>query len=129
MSKWIDPDTIDLTLLDIKNNCNALRICTSDVLTGGVGDYSKCTGASALTGNITVTSGSFTIADGTTGRKITVAEQTAIPVTATGTAAHLALLDTIETRVIAIATTRSKSLTESTETDLTEFSINLPQPV
>ena len=54
----------------------------------------------------------FTKADGTTsGRKTTVGAKSAVPVDATGTATHVAIVDDTNTRVIAVTTCTSQALT------------------
>jgi len=54
--------------------------------------------------------GVYTIADGTTsGRKVTVAQQSAVPITATGTATHIAYDD--GTTLLAVTTCTSQALT------------------
>jgi hypothetical protein len=129
MSKFIHNVVYDVSFDYVITNANAMRICSSDVMTAGVGDYAKCTGAAALTGNITVSPGDLVKADHGFGRKLIMAAKSGITVTANGTSAHIVLLDTINSRVLSINETLSKELVTTEATDTTAFEVRLPQPV
>jgi len=128
MSEYINDLALDAALDYIIDNCDAMRICSSDVTTSSAGDYTKVTGDAALTADITVSAGDLVKSDHTTGRKLTMAAKTAISITATGTAVYVALIDTVNSRVLSINETISKALTAAESTDTTEFEIRLPQP-
>ena len=129
MPKYCIDDSLDASLDYIITNANSMRVCTSDVTTTGAADYTKCTGASALTGSIALDSGDYTKADGdVSGRKVTVGAQADIPITATGVAAHIVLLDTVAGKVVYMTTCTSQSLTSGNNVSIPAWDIELRDP-
>lgn len=101
MAKYAHDLVYDAALDYIINNANSLRICTADILTGGVPDYAKVTGSAALTGPVAVIPGNFTKQDGvTSGRRATMVAKLDIPLTASGSADFVCLVNTTNTRVL-----------------------------
>ena len=129
MSKWAHNDVLDGPADVIIANCNAMRICTSDVLTAGEADYSKITGASALTGNVAMSGVDFTKADGdVSGRKVTVGQKSSIVITAAGDTAHIALLDTVNSKVLYVTSCAPRTVAISDETTTEPWDIEFRDP-
>ena len=85
MAKYANPLVMDAALDKIATATNLL-VCSSQ-------PTDRATALSSALANQSL-SGAFTKANGnTSGRKVTVAQQSNIPVTATGTATHIALID------------------------------------
>lgn len=62
--------------------------------------------------DVTVDSGDFSKANGdTNGRKLTVAQQTAVPIDSSGTATHVHIVDDTGTRILLTTTCTSQALT------------------
>lgn len=128
MPKFSSDNMIDAALDYVKNNCDEMRVCTSDVLTTGTPDATKIQGASALTGAITMAPGDFTHADGdVSGRKTTVAAKSDQLITATGDADHIVLLDN-GTEVLYMTTVTTQSLTDTNNVSIPAWDIEIRDP-
>ena len=73
--------------------------------------------------------GDWTIADDTSGRKITLAQQADIPIDVTGTATHIAVAVGGATDVLKFVTTcTSQALVDTGTVTVPAFKINIPDP-
>ena len=73
--------------------------------------------------------GDWTIADDTSGRKITLAQQADIPIDVTGTATHIAVAVGGATDVMKFVTTcTSQALVDTGTVTVPAFKINIPDP-
>lgn len=114
-----------LTVLDTE--ANAIYICSSEPAT-----YTAATTTAAL-GN--ATGAAFTgigapAAGSPNGRQVTVSAITAGTVTATGTATHFAIVDTVNSRLLATqALSASQAVTSGNTFSLTSFTIRIPAAV
>lgn len=111
-----------LTVLDTE--ANALHICSSEPSTfGGV--------ASVSLGNATTLSIGAPGARGGGGRQVTVAAiTTGGNVTGTGTASHYAIVDTVNSRLLAAgALSASQAVTSGNTFTTSSFTIGIPGPV
>lgn len=71
----------------------------------------------------------FTHADGdTSGRKTSVSQKTGVPVDASGTADHVALLDTTAKRLLYVTTATSQTLTAGNTLTLNGWDIEIADP-
>lgn len=105
MGKRVHDDVLDGALNIIKNNCTRLVVCSTEPTT-----YTEANATYAL-GDVTVDSSDFTAANGdTSGRKLTVAQQSAFLIDASGTAAHIALLDVANSKLLYVTTCTSQAL-------------------
>jgi hypothetical protein len=77
--------------------------------------------------DVAVSSGDFTKADGTTGRKLTVAQKTGVAVDASDDATHVALVDDSELLYATEGTTQT--LTSGNTMTINSWVINQPDPV
>lgn len=114
-----------LTVLDTE--ANAIYICNAEPAT-----YTAATVTNAL-GN--ATGGAYTgigaPAAGTpNGRQVTVNAITAGTVTGTGTASHYAIVDTVNSRLLATAAlTATQAVTSGNTFTLTSFTVRIPAAV
>lgn len=90
MTKLVIDAAFDAALAYIADNATVIHVCSGDpadraaAITNSLADIAVTAGA----GN-----GDFTLADGdTSGRKLTVAEQAAVDIDVTGTAAHICII-------------------------------------
>lgn len=123
MAKSVDLNSIDALLNDIKTNGNKLHLLNADPGT----TFSNI--ASFTLGNVTVASGDFTLANGTTnGRKVTIAGKTGIAVTAAGTGTHVAVVDTVNSRIKLVTTCTSQAVSNGGTFDIASwaYEVNLP---
>lgn len=109
-------------------DCDELNVCSAQPTT-----YAEATTTFSLA-DVAVTPGTgggdFTIADGdTSGRKLTLAAQSAIPVDATGTATHIALTKSGDTTLRYVTTCTSQALTSGNTVNVPAFDLELADPV
>jgi hypothetical protein len=120
MPKTIPDAALD-AMLQYEDDADVLRVCSTLDATPTHAEIVTATLASiAMTpgdGN-----GDYVIADGdTSGRKLRVLAQTAIPVTASGDANHIALTKTSDTTVRAVTTCTTQTLTSGNTVNTPEF--------
>jgi hypothetical protein len=73
--------------------------------------------------------GDFVIGNGdVSGRKITIAQQADIPITATGEADHVVLADTINSRLLYVTTCTPQSLTQGGTVTVPAWSVEISDP-
>jgi len=98
-------DVLDAQNDEILNNCSSMIACDRDPT-----DYADAVAGTLATVNMVP--GDFTKAAGdTSGRKVTVASKSAVPVTATGTYDKTVLLDSTGSRVLVVAEGTDQALT------------------
>ena len=119
------PDTTLDNMLDaIADNCTRVTICSTQPTTFTEGN------ATYALADVTVTAGAgagdFTIANGdTSGRKLTLLQQTGVTVDTTGTAQHIALLDVTNSALLAVTTCTSQSVTSGNTATINAFDLEL----
>lgn len=81
---------------------------------------------------VAMASGDFTIADGdgagTTPRKVTMAAKSGITVDTSGTATHIALVDTVNSKLLEVTTCTSQALTAGNTVTVPSWKIELGAP-
>lgn len=126
MAKWQNDDMLDAAL-DYVAACDTLIVCSAQPTT-----YTEATVTYALA-DVTLTpgdgNGDFTVANGdTNGRKVTVAAQSAVPIDASDTATHVALVLSAGTTLRYVTTCTSQALTSGGTVDVPAFDIELSDP-
>lgn len=125
MAKLVHDDVLDGALNIIKNNCTRLTVCSTQPTT-----YTEGNATYALA-DVTVDSTDFTVANGdTNGRKVTVAAQSSVLIDTSGTAAHIALLDVANSKLLYVTTCTSQALTAngSNTVNVPAFDIEIADP-
>lgn len=91
--------------------------------------YTEANSTFALA-DVVMTAGSdYTIADGdTSGRKVTVAAKSAVPVDTTGTATHIALVTTGDSTLRYVTTCTSQALTSGNTVNFPSWKIEIADP-
>ena len=107
MGKWAIDDMMDAALDYIKNNADRLCVCSAEPST-----YTEATSTYKLA-YADITSADFTgPSDGdTSGRKLTVNAQTNMTVDTSGSATHLALVNTTSSELLYVTTSDPSSAT------------------
>lgn len=109
-----------LTVLDTE--ANRLDICSQEPTT-----YAAATSTYTLGNKTSLSIGAP--ADGSTGRKVTVSAITDGAVSASGTATHYAIVDTVNSRLLATGALASSQVVTSGNTfTLAAFDIRIPDP-
>jgi hypothetical protein len=122
MAKSVADAVLDAALNYIKNNVTRMTACSAQPTT-----YTEGNATYALA-DVTVASGDFTVADDTSGRKVTVAQKTGVTVDSTGTANHVALLDVSNTALLYVTTATSQALTAANTMTFNSWKINIQDP-
>lgn len=121
MAKSVHNDVLD-GMLNVINDATVLTICSAQPTT-----YAEATSTYKLA-DVVIDASDFTIADGdVSGRKITIASQTAIPIDTTGTANHVALCD--GSRLLEVTTCTSQALTAGGSVTTPAWDIEVADPV
>ena len=125
MAKTLVDAVLDASL-DVIATATKLMVCSSQPTT-----YTEAITTYAL-GGVVVTAGDgngdFTIADGTTGRKVTVTQQTGVTVDASGTATYVALVVTGTTTFLGTTSCTSQSVTAGNTMTINAFKCTIGDP-
>lgn len=114
---------LDAALSKLDTEANAIYICSTEPAT-----YAAATTTAAL-GNSTAISISAPEDRAVGGRKVTVDAVTGGSVTATGTATHFAIVDTVNSRLLVTGSlTASQAVTTGNTFSLASFTIGIPDP-
>jgi hypothetical protein len=123
MAKSVHNDVLDGALNVIKTSCNKMVLCSQEPTT-----YTQANATYALA-DVAMASGDFTIADGdTSGRKVTVAAKSAVPVDASGTSNHVALVDTTGSRLLYVTTHTGQALTSGNTVNIGAWDAEIADP-
>ena len=123
MAKSAHDDMLDGSLNIIKNNCTRITLCSQQPTT-----YAEANATYALA-DVTVDSTDFTNANGdTNGRKLTIGAQNAVPVDATGTSNHVALLDVANSKLLYVTTHTGQALTSGNTVNIGAWDIEIADP-
>jgi hypothetical protein len=127
MGKVVFDAVLDAALKDIADNANKLFICSAEPA-----NYTEAS-STYLLASVDLTTGDgngdYTIANGdTSGRKLTVAAQSGITVTNTGTATHIALCDSVNSAVKVVTTCNSQVVTSGNTINLQAFDYEINDP-
>jgi hypothetical protein len=120
MAKSVHNDVLDGALNIIKNNCVLMTACSAEPT-----NYTQASATYKLA-DVAVASGDFVVSDGTSGRKVTVAAKTAVPVDSTGDATHIALCT--GTALYYVTTCTTQTLTSGNTVDFPAWTIQLADP-
>lgn len=108
-----------------------------DWISGSANYYTVCSGspatyADARTNNILagigITSGCFTKADDTSGRKLTIAAKTSASITASGSALAVCIVNTTNSTLLYVTTCTEQYLVSGGTVDIPEWKINIQDP-
>lgn len=124
MAKFVNNDVLDAAFNLIKTDCDKMTACSAQPTSFAEGN------ASLALANAAMASGDFTIADGdTSGRKVTVGAKSGITVGTSGTATHVALLDTVNSKLLYVTTCTSQALTAGNDMTFQAWNIEIADPV
>jgi len=116
-------DILDVALNVIKNNANKMVVCSSQPTT-----YAEAN-ATFMLANVAMASGDFTLAAGdTSGRKITSGAKTGISITNSGTAQHVAWIDSTNSKLYVVTTCTSQAINTGGTVDVPAWKYEINQP-
>lgn len=124
MTKWCNDAVLDEGLEYIKTNCDKQIACASAPAT-----YAEAiAGANALA-DVAMVSTDFTISDHASGgRKCVVGEQLGESIDTSGTATHIALVDTTTSTLIYVTECTNIYLTSGQTVDFPAWTIRIDDP-
>ena len=124
MGKSVHDDDLDAMLNYVKNNATRISVCSSEPTT-----YAEATSTYKLAIK-TISSSDFTgPANGdTSGRKITVNQAANINVDSSGTAQHVALSDSNNSKLLYVTTCTSQALTAGNTVTIPAWDIEVSDP-
>lgn len=123
MAKTLSDAVLDGSLNVVKNNATQLCVCNAQPTT-----YTEATDTFKLAIKTGLTSSNYTgPADHTSGRKLTVNEQTGITVDASDDAIYIALCGTASDLYV-VTTCTSQTVTAGNTVDVPAWNIILPDP-
>lgn len=120
MAKFVPDSTLDGFLDTIINNATRVTICSTQPTT-----YTEANATYALA-DVTIDSSDFSKANGdTSGRKLTLAQQTGVTIDTSGTAQHVAILNVSGTALLAVTTCTSQAVTAGNTATINAFDIEI----
>lgn len=130
MAKWLSDTVLNAACSSINENVNKLIVCRGqpDTVASAIADYGS--GGHKLAETALVKA-SMPIAGGdTSGRKVTIQQQTGITVSVTGTADHCALVEVSAgaTALYAVTTATSQTLTSGNTLTVNGWDIEFQDP-
>ena len=116
---YINDDIFDVALQYIVDNGDALNLCNDEPTT-----FTEATDTYLLAA-IAIDSGEYTgpAAGDTSGRKITIAAQSSIPVTASGDTAYAAISDSGNSALLVVFTCTAQTLTDGNTVNTTAVDV------
>lgn len=125
MAKWANDNVMDAAL-DYIAKADRLFVCKDQP-----SDYADAASTEDLA-TVTLTAGDgngdYTIADDTSGRKVTIAEQATITVDHTGTATHIALGIAGSSTLVYVTTCTSQALTAGNTVTVPAWKVGIADP-
>lgn len=123
MGKSVNDAVLDAALNYLKNNVTRMTLCSAEPTTYAEGN------ATYALADVTLAAGDFAVANGdVSGRKITVAAKSAVPVDSTGTATHVALLDVSGTALLFVTTCTSQGVSSGGTVDFGSWKDEIADP-
>ncbi len=124
MAKSVSTDVLDGALNVLKTSVTKMVVCSAQPLT-----FTDANTTMKLA-EVVMAAADFTLAAGvTSGRRVTIAAKTAVPVLTAGSATHLALLDVTGTRLLYVTTSSAQALTTGGTVNITAWDVEIANPV
>lgn len=122
-------DTVLDGAFDILDQADLMTVCTSEPTTFAEATTNVGSGGFKLADVPMTPNTDFTKADGdTSGRKVTVAAKSAVPIDVSGTALHLALTKSGGSVLLYVTTVTSQALTAGGTVDIPAWDVEIADP-
>ena len=122
MGKSVNDLVLDAALEYVLNNGNEMTVCEGEPTT-----YAEAHTTKKLA-DVAMASGDYAIANGASGRKITMAEKADVAVDATGDADHVAIVDTVGEVLLYVTTCTQQTLTSGNTVTFPAWTIQISDP-
>lgn len=124
MAKSVSTDVLDGALSVLKTSVTKMVVCSAQPLT-----FTDANTTMKLA-EVTMVATDFTLAAGVTnGRRVTTGAKSAVPVLATGSATHVALVDVSGSRLLYVTTSSTQALTIGGTVNITAWDVEIANPV
>lgn len=124
MPKQVNDSVLDSALSFVQTNANKLSVTSQ-----APASFADANATSRLA-EATLTSGDLVVGNGdSSGRKLTVAAKNDLAILAAGTANHVALLDTTNSRVLFVTTCPDQALSTGGTLSVGSWAIEINEPV
>jgi hypothetical protein len=123
MAKWAPDAMLEAALAYVRSNVNLMTACSAQPTT-----YTQAVTTYALADVAMTPTTDFPLSDGTSGRKITVAAKSGVPIDASGDANHIALVSTGDTTLRYVTTCTTIALTSGNQVNFPSWDIQINDP-
>ncbi len=125
MGKKVDDSVLDAALNEIKNKCNLMTACAGEPANFTAANV----GGANFLADVAMIGTDFTVSNGdVNGRKVAIASKAGITVDNTGTADHVALLDTVGSVLLYVTTSTALGLTSGSSLTLGAWDVEIADP-
>ena len=125
MSKRVHDSILDAALNEIKTKSDLMTVCSHEPENYTAANFG---GETCLAG-VDMDIADFTIGNGDiSGRRCSVAQKSGVNVDQTGTANHVALLDTVNSNLLYVTTCTDIALTEGSSLTLNGWDVEIGDP-
>lgn len=123
MGKWVHDDVLDGALGIVRSFAGKMVACSAEPASFGAAD------GDLKLAEVAVSASDFTLGNGAaSGRRVTVAPKSSVPVTASGTASHVALLDVANTRLLYVTTCTPQSVAHGQTVNFGSWDVEISDP-
>lgn len=124
MGKAVHNDVLDGALLVMRSSADKMVACSAEPVS-----FAEADGALKLA-QAPMTPSDYALSDGvTSGRRLSVAEKSGAVATASGTANHVALLDTAGSRLLYVTTCAAQALSTGQTVTFGPWEVEIADPV
>lgn len=128
MAKLAHNDVLDALGEYLKANGVKMTACEGAPTTYEHANSQKGTGTGKALASAVLTGTDYTMADDTSGRKVTISEQADETVDQTGDADHIAIVDTTNSKLLYVTTCTLQTLTAANTVTFPAWKINVQDP-
>jgi len=128
MGKTASNDVLDALGNYLKTNGNKMTVCEGAPTTYEHANSQKGTGTGKALASSTMSGTEYTLADDTSGRKVTMSERADETVDQTGDADHVAIVDTVSEELLYVTTATLQTLTAANTITFPAWKINVQDP-
>lgn len=129
MAKSSHDDVLDALGNYLKTNGNKMTVCEGEPTTYEHANSTKGVGAGKALADVAMAGGDYTLANHTSGRKVTMAEKADVLIDASGTADHVAIVDTVTEKLLYVTTCTEQVLTAGNTVTFPEWFGAVEDPV
>ena len=128
MAKTASDNVLDALGNYVKTNGTWLAVCEGQPTTYEHAHSNKGTATGKVLAHVVLDTGDYALADDTSGRKVTIAEQATITINVSGTADYVAIVDVSNTALLVVTTCTSQALVATNTVTFPAFKLNVQDP-